>query len=143
MANLTILPVSIASDLGALALEVRRKVFIVEQNVPETVERDAYDAEATHVVAIDGGDVVGTLRIVFLTEHAKFGRVAVLRQARGNGIAMRMMQAGMQIARSRGENRFYLTSQTDKTALYEKLGFVACGDEFEEAGIPHRAMKNY
>ncbi|TPM06432.1 GNAT family N-acetyltransferase [Mesorhizobium sp. B2-3-11] len=143
MANLTILPVSIASDLGALALEVRRKVFIVEQNVPETVERDAYDAEATHVVAIDGGDVVGTLRIVFLTEHAKFGRVAVLRQARGNGIAMRMIQAGMQIARSRGENRFYLTSQADKTALYEKLGFVACGDEFEEAGIPHRAMKNY
>ncbi|MEI9412447.1 GNAT family N-acetyltransferase [Mesorhizobium salmacidum] len=117
-------------------------MFIVEQNVPETVEQDAYDALATHLVAIAGGYVVGTLRIVFLTEHAKFGRVALLRQ-RGNGIAMRMMQAGMQIARSRGENRFYLTSQADKTALYEKLGFVACGDEFEEAGMPHRAMKNY
>jgi predicted GNAT family N-acyltransferase len=143
MSDVRILPVSIASDLGALALEVRRKVFIVEQNVPETVERDAYDVEATHLVAIDGGDVVGTLRIVFLAEHAKFGRVAVLRQARGKGIAARMMQAGMQIARSRGETRFYLTSQADKTALYEKLGFVAYGDEFEEAGMPHLAMKTY
>ncbi|TPK76506.1 GNAT family N-acetyltransferase [Mesorhizobium sp. B2-4-17] len=143
MSDLTILPVSIASDLGALALEVRRKVFIVEQNVPETVERDAYDAEAIHLVAIDGGDVVGTLRIVFLPEHAKFGRVAVLRHARGKGIASRMMQAGMKIARSRGESRFYLTSQADKISFYEKLGFVAYGDAFEEAGMPHRAMKTY
>ena len=27
--------------------------------------------------------------------------------------------------------------------LYEKLGFVAFGDEFEEGGMPHRAMKTY
>src|SRR5262249_7174682 len=101
MSDLTILPVPIASDLGAIALEVRRTVFIVEQNVPETVERDAYDADAVHLVAIDGGDVVGTLRIVFLPEHAKFGRVGVLRRARGKGIATRMMQAAMEIARAR------------------------------------------
>jgi predicted GNAT family N-acyltransferase len=143
MPDLTILSVPIASDLGAIALEIRRIVFIVEQNVPETVERDDYDAEATHLVAIDGGDVVGTLRIVFLPEHAKFGRVGVLGKARGKGIASRMMVAAMEIARARGETRFYLTSQVDKLALYEKLGFVAFGDEFEEGGLPHRAMKTY
>ena len=143
MADLTILSIPIASDLGRLAHEVRRQVFIVEQKVPETVERDAYDAEAIHLVAIDDGNVVGTLRIVFLPEHAKFGRVAVLEQARGKGIATRMMQAAMDIARARGEGRFYLTSQSDKVALYEKLGFMAYGDEFVEGGMPHRAMKTY
>jgi predicted GNAT family N-acyltransferase len=143
MSDPVILSVPIASDLGALAYEVRRQVFIVEQNVPEAVERDAYDAEAVHLIAIDEGDVVGTLRIVFLPEHAKFGRVAVLRSARGKGIASLMMQAAMEIARQRGETRFYLTAQTDKIALYEKLGFVAYGDEFEEGGMPHRAMKTY
>ena len=143
MADLTILSVPIASDLGKLALELRREVFIVEQKVPETVERDALDAEAVHLVAIDDGDVVGTLRIVFLPEHAKFGRVAVLRQARGKGIATEMMRAAMATARERGESRFYLTSQSDKVGLYEKLGFVAFGDEFEEGGMPHRAMKTY
>ena len=143
MTDLTILSVPITSDLGALALEVRRRVFILEQNVPETIERDTYDAEAAHLVAIDNGDVVGTLRIVFLPEHAKFGRVAVLREARGKGIASKMMRAAMEIARGRGESRFYLTSQSDKVALYEKLGFVAFGDEFEEGGLPHRSMKTY
>ena len=116
MADLTILSVPIASDLGKLALELRREVFIVEQNVPETVERDAYDPEAVHLVAIDGGDVVGTLRIVFLQEHAKFGRVAVLRKARGKGIATEMMQAAMEIASARGESRFYLTSRPTRSA---------------------------
>ena len=143
MTDLSILSVPIASDLGKLALDVRRQVFIVEQSVPETVERDAYDAEAVHLVAIDEGNIVGTLRIVFLPEHAKFGRVAVLQQARGKGIATKMMQAAMEIARERGESRFYLTSQSDKVALYEKLGFTAFGDEFEEGGLPHRAMKTY
>lgn len=143
MSDMTILPVSIASDLGALALEIRRKVFIVEQNVPETVEQDVHDAEAIHLVAIHEGNVVGTLRIVFLPEHAKFGRVAVLPLARGKGIATQMIQAGMQMARLRGETRFYLTSQADKTTLYEKLGFVAYGDQFQDAGMPHRAMKTY
>jgi predicted GNAT family N-acyltransferase len=143
MTDLTTLSVPIASDLGKLALDVRRQVFIVEQNVPETVERDAYDAEAVHLVGVDNGDVVGTLRIVFLPEHAKFGRVAVLRTARGKGIATKMMGAAMEIAKARGESRFYLTSQSDKVALYEKLGFVAFGDEFEEGGLPHRKMKTY
>ena len=143
MAALTILPVPIASDLGLLALEIRRQVFIVGQGVPETIERDAYDAEALHLVAIDNGDVVGTLRVVFLSAHAKFGRVAVLPQARGKGIATEMMQLGMELARARGEIRFFLTAQADKTTLYEKLGFVAFGDEFQEAGMPHRAMRTY
>lgn len=39
--------------------------------------------------------------------------------------------------------RFFLTAQADKTTLYEKLGFVAYGDEFQEAGMPRRAMRTY
>jgi len=138
-----ILAVPLASDLGALGLELRREVFIVEQNVPEDVERDAYDATATHVVALLDGNVVGVLRILFLAEHVKIGRVAVARSARGKGIATRLMNFAMALARARGETRFYLTAQTDKLALYEKLGFVAFGEEFEDGGMPHLAMKTY
>jgi predicted GNAT family N-acyltransferase len=143
MSHPLILSVPFGSDLGDLAYAVRREVFVVEQNVPESLERDEYDPAAVHIVAIDDGNVVGTLRIVFLPEHAKFGRVAVLRASRGKGIATAMMKAAMTIAADRGESRFYLTSQTDKVPLYEKLGFVAYGDQFDEAGIPHRAMKTY
>lgn len=138
-----ILEVPLTSDLGLLGLALRREVFVVEQNVPEDVESDAYDASATHLVAVDGGMVVGVLRVVFLEEHVKIGRVAVVRFARGKGIATALMHYAMDLARARGETRFYLTAQTDKLALYEKLGFAAFGEEFQDGGLPHLAMKNY
>ena len=80
---------------------------------------------------------------MFLDEHVKFGRVVVAASARGKGIASKMMRFAMDLAAARGETRFYLTAQTDKLALYEKLGFVAFGDEFQDGGMPHLAMKTY
>lgn len=118
-------------------------MFVHEQHVPPEEEFDAYDLTATHVVALLGGDVVGALRILFLDEHAKFGRVAVAASARGKGIASAMMRFAMGHAAGRGETRFYLTAQIDKLALYEKLGFVAFGEEFQDGGMPHLAMKTY
>lgn len=135
--------VPIDSDLGRLGLALRREVFVGEQKVPPDIELDSYDSTATHVVAVCDGDVVGVLRVVFLPDHAKFGRVAVRASHRGRGIASAMMRFAMELARARGEVRHYLTSQLDKVPLYEKLGFAAFGDVFTEAGIPHRAMKNY
>ena len=85
--------------------------------MPPELEFDEYDLTATHVVAILDGDVVGCLRIVFLAEHAKFGRVVVAGSARGRGIATAMMRYAMDLARARGETRYYLTAQSDKLAL--------------------------
>jgi predicted GNAT family N-acyltransferase len=138
-----ILAVPLSSDLGNLGLALRRRVFVHEQHVPPELEFDEYDLKATHVIAVIDGDVVGCLRIVFLDEHAKFGRVVVAASARGRGIATAMMRHAMELARLRGETRFYLTAQSDKLGLYEKLGFVAFGDEFDDAGMPHFAMKTY
>jgi predicted GNAT family N-acyltransferase len=143
MSDPLILAVPLNSDLGRLALALRADVFVVEQKVPETIERDEYDAAATHVVALQDGAVAGVLRIVFLPEHAKIGRVAVAANARGRGIATSIMHFAMALSRARGETKFYLTSQTDKVGLYEKLGFTVFGDEFEDGGMPHLAMKNY
>lgn len=138
-----VLIVPLFSDLGNLGLALRREVFVHEQHVPPEEEFDAYDLTATHVVAIDDGNVVGCLRILFLDEHVKFGRVVVAASARGKGIASTMMRFAMDHAAARGQTRFYLTAQTDKLALYEKLGFVAFGEQFQDGGMPHLAMKTY
>ena len=143
MSEPIILAVPLFSELGNLGLALRRDVFILEQHVPAEEEFDAYDLTATHIVAILDGDVVGALRILFLDEHVKIGRVVVSRTARGRGVASVMMRYAMDLARSRGETRFYLTAQTDKLALYEKLGFVAFGEQFQDGGMPHLAMKTY
>ncbi|MEO6012576.1 MAG: GNAT family N-acetyltransferase [Devosia sp.] len=143
MSEVTILTVPLFSELGNLGLALRREVFITEQHVPADEEFDSYDLTATHVVALLDGDLVGVLRILFLDEHVKIGRVAVSATARGKGVASRLMHHAMDLAKSRGETKFYLTAQTDKLALYEKLGFVAFGDEFQDGGMPHLAMKTY
>jgi predicted GNAT family N-acyltransferase len=141
--DITVLRVPAFSSLCNAAFNVRREVFVWEQNVPEELEHDEYDATATHFVAITEGEVVGTLRVVALPEHAKIGRVAVRQHFRGRGIAKAMMQAAMAFARDNGQERLYLTAQTDKLGMYEKLGFVAFGEIFDDAGMPHRAMRTY
>ncbi|HWA18637.1 MAG TPA: GNAT family N-acetyltransferase [Devosia sp.] len=143
MSDPLILTVPVFSDLGNLALALRRDVFVGEQHVPAHEEFDEYDLSCTHVVALLEGSVVGALRIIELPEHVKIGRVAVAHAARGKGIATAMMRYAMDFARGRGHKRFYLTAQIDKLALYEKLGFTAFGDQFQDGGMPHLAMKTY
>lgn len=143
MSELVILPVPSFSLLCNAAFALRREVFVWEQKVPEAEEHDEYDLTATHFVAISEGEVVGTLRLIDLAEHTKIGRVAVRQLFRGQGIARKLIAAAMAHARQRGQDRFYLTAQSDKLGFYESLGFVAFGPEFQDGGMPHRAMRNY
>lgn len=138
-----VIRVPASSTLGKAALDLRHQVFVLEQGVPVEEEVDEYDPEATHYVAVYEGELVGTLRLVFMKEHVKIGRVAVSFEHRGKGIARKMMVAAMDFCQKGGADRFYLTAQIDKITLYEKLGFVAFGPEFMDAGIPHLAMKTY
>ena len=48
------------------ALALREIVFIEEQSVPESMERDDDDATAYHVLALAGGHAIGTGRLVML-----------------------------------------------------------------------------
>lgn len=139
----TILIVPPFSTLCNAAFALRREVFVWEQQVPEADEHDADDLTATHFVAIVAGEVVGTLRLIDKPEHVKIGRVAVRQSFRGHGIARQLMTSAMEHARARGRDRFYLTAQSDKLGMYEKLGFTAFGPEFQDGSMPHRAMRSY
>lgn len=139
----TILSVPVFSTLCNAAFALRREVFVWEQKVPEEDEMDDYDLTATHFAAIEDGEVVGTLRLIFLDEHVKIGRVAVRQSFRGRGIAKALLRTAMSYASGKGQDKFYLGAQSDKLAFYESLGFVAFGPEFEDGGMPHRAMRTY
>jgi predicted GNAT family N-acyltransferase len=142
--DITLLTVPVFSTLCNAAFGLRREVFILEQQIPESEEFDADDLTATHLVAIAAGNVVGTLRIIHAPEHAKLGRVVVAKPWRGRGISTMLLQRAMDIARATGQSRFYLTAQHDKLRVYEKLGFVAYGEPFDDgSGILHLAMKTY
>lgn len=118
---------------------VRRAVFVEEQKVPAEIELDEFDAVSLHAVAFDGaGRVVGTGRLL---PDGHIGRMAVLRQARGVGVGGALLAALMQAARARGDREVVLSAQTHAMPFYRRFGFVAEGDEYDDAGIPHRVMR--
>jgi predicted GNAT family N-acyltransferase len=126
---------------GAFAL--RDLVFCGEQGVPREEEIDSRDDDALHLVAVapEHGHVVGTLRLLLDAQDAapvaKIGRVAVAREWRRRGIALRMLELALAAARERGCTRARLAAQLEAVALYEHAGFAVESELFEEAGIQH------
>ncbi len=126
-----------STDRTALR-QVRREVFIVEQSVPEELEWDDDDPVSVHALATLNREPVGTGR---LTPAGKIGRVAVCQRCRGSGLGLRIMKLLLDAARRRGLAAVALNAQVAAMPFYEKLGFRAEGQVFDEAGIPHRTMR--
>lgn len=125
-----------------LAHAVRRRVFIEEQGVDESVEMDGRDGDAVHVVLTDAAEPVATARLRFPEEStAKIERVAVLADYRGEGLGRRVMDAAESVATDRRATDAVLHAQLRVREFYERLGYVAEGETFEEADIPHVQMR--
>jgi predicted GNAT family N-acyltransferase len=137
MQDLAVFLTTWSTDRPALQ-HVRREVFIVEQSVPEELEWDDADPVSVHALATLNREPVGTGR---LTPAGKIGRVAVARRCRGAGLGLRIMRLLLDEARHRGLTEVSLNAQVPVVPFYEKLGFRAEGKAFDEAGIPHRAMR--
>ena len=117
---------------------LRRSVFIVEQQVPEAMEWDEFDAVSVHVLAHDfQGNPIGTGRLL---PDGHVGRMAVTRTWRGRGVGSAILEFLISCVRKRGDVALHLNAQTHAIGFYERHGFVAHGDEFPDAGIPHRQM---
>jgi predicted GNAT family N-acyltransferase len=123
------------------ALELRRRVYVDEQGVTLEADRDGLDPDALHVVAIDGGRVVGTCRLVFEDGLARLGRMAVDNEMRGRGLGAAILATADRVARAAGATRIRLHAQTAARSLYERGGFQIRGEEFMEEGIPHVTME--
>lgn len=134
-------------DSFAEAMDIRTKVFVEEQKVPAELERDEYDEAATHFLLLEKGEPVATGRVVDFQDRcqsrpvAKIGRVAVLSEHREQGFGEFLMWKILDYAREQGYEQAVLDSQTQAVVFYENLGFEKEGFEFEDAGIPHLAMR--
>ncbi len=142
MSAVQIIPV-VTQAQRAAAYDIRRAVFVAEQGVSEALELDGRDDEAWHLLALQAGRPVGTLRMRVLEAGAlaKIERVAVLPEARGLAIGRRLMAAALAKAAADGRSWAKLHAQLQVQEFYAKLGFIAEGARFEEDGIMHVAMR--
>ena len=121
-----------SEDEVAEALALRSRVFCEEQGVSFEADQDGRDPEATHIVAVDDGAVIGTCRLLFRGPVARLG---------GDGIAAAILREADRIAADAGAASIALHAQTYALPLYESAGYHQYGPTFVEEGIEHVAME--
>lgn len=128
---------------------VRETVFICEQQCPVEIEFDEYDSVAFHYILTDeNGAVIGCCRILTNEIGVKIGRIAILKEYRGNNygyeIVSNAINEAKKVCEEAGkpfpETKIYVDAQVYANGFYRKLGFLETGDEFIEANIPHNRM---
>ncbi|MBI1173634.1 MAG: GNAT family N-acetyltransferase [Sideroxydans sp.] len=125
-------------DGEPLLRAVRESVFIREQNVPPELEWDGLDETSRHALALSAkGDAIGCGRIL---PDGHIGRIAVVPQWRKQTVGTAIMEALLNDARAHGFKRVEVDAQVYAIPFYRRFGFEEDGEEFMDAGIPHRKM---
>ena len=116
---------------------VRTPVFIEEQAVTPEFEWDDLDATAVHLLTTFNNRPIACLRII---NYYKIGRMAVLRQYRGNGLGAALLLEAVSICKQHGGKTVYLSAQTHAISFYQKAGFKVTSAEYCDVDITHVDM---
>lgn len=122
--------------IAAHAHQIRKKVFVIEQNVNPDMEFDCFETQCQHYLAYFENRAVGTARWRETMDGIKLERIAVLPQYRNKGIGKILLMHLIEDVKI--HNRpIYVTAQTHMYLFFEKCGFQKLEGELTEVGIPH------
>ncbi|MGQ3888404.1 GNAT family N-acetyltransferase [Legionella sp. CNM-1927-20] len=122
-------------------LAIRKKVFVEGQKVPLAEELDGKDNKSTHYLLTIDQIPVGVARVRYLNNTAKIERVAILPDYQGQGLGNQLMQVIIaELKQDKKITTAKLGAQSHAVSFYEKLGFKVYGNEYMDAGIPHKDM---
>ena len=90
----------------------------------------------------DQDKIIGTGRLFpYLgNDDYKLGRIAVLKEYRGNGIGTKILKHLELIAKDKKVNQIILEAQSDKLNFYLKENYIIEGDKYLMDGIYHNLM---
>jgi ElaA protein len=124
-------------------LALRIAVFVVEQSCPYQ-EADGLDHAAVHLLGEHESEIMACLRLLppgAENTSVQIGRVAVVGDARGSGLARKMMEKALnRAAEQYPGHAVFVSAQTYLCDFYQSLGFEVSGDGYLEDGIPHLPM---
>jgi len=118
---------------------LRVDVFVVEQQCPYP-ELDGRDVEpaTVHLWFEEDGKVLATIRVLDDGATRAIGRVATAANARGRGLAARLMEEGIALCAG---HPVTLGAQAYLEDWYARFGFRRSGPDYVEDGIPHLPMR--
>jgi predicted GNAT family N-acyltransferase len=122
-----------------IAFEIRRKVFVVEQQVDEREEYDEFEPTSIHYLVFVNEIPVGTARWRITENGIKLERFAVLKEYRNAKAGSAVLRKVLEDVKPLGK-KIYLNAQVPAMKFYEREGFVSEGDMFLECNIKHFKM---
>ena len=122
---------------------LRLETFVTEQKIT-LPELDDQDLKAIHVYQLNENktNALATCRI-FQNETGEWvlGRVAVSKQARGQGLGKKMLEAVHKyLKEEKNAGSISCHAQQYVQKFYESLGYETQGEVFQEANIDHIMM---
>lgn len=123
------------------SLNLRKKVFVEEQQVPIELEVEGEDA-CIHFVLYEEKTPQATVRLLPKPENVyKVQRMAVAKEARKKGYGKKIMTYVEEFAKEHGGKALTLGAQVQAIPFYETIGYQVFGNEYLDAGIKHFDMK--
>jgi predicted GNAT family N-acyltransferase len=135
--------VAFASDDYDKMVALRNAVLRVPLGRVLKPEELARDAQYTHLAAFNTAEeAIGTVLLSGESNiQARARQVAVRADMQGQGIGAKLMAYAEAEATMRGFAEMILHARNSAVHFYASIGYVAEGDFFEEAGIPHIFMR--
>ncbi|MCC8022191.1 MAG: GNAT family N-acetyltransferase, partial [Clostridiales bacterium] len=78
--------------------------------------------------------------IIFDGDTYHLGRIAVLKECRGRQLGDFLVRMMADRCFAHGAREVHLGAQDHAVGFYRKIGFEVCGEEYDDAGIPHFPM---
>ena len=121
--------VHIATEANDIAdcLALRKRIFVVEQAIPDHLDSDGLDDDAVHVIVRRGDDshnvIAATGRLVWEGTEGVLARIAVDEAFRGQGLGQIIVQRLEEAARQRGLQSLSLHPHQYLERFYRRLGY--------------------
>lgn len=121
---------------------IRKSVFIIEQGIDEKEEFDRFDNDnkTDYLLLYFDKKPVATARLVYNDNKFKIGRIAVLKEFRGEHLGDSIVRVIISKAFDRGAEIVYVDAQNYAVPFYQRFGFTVIGDEIIDRGLPHMPM---
>jgi putative N-acetyltransferase (TIGR04045 family) len=120
---------------------IRHEIFVKEQKLFFKSDRDEFDSNAIHIIALLHGEVIGTVRVYEREENVWFGsRLAVLKPFRGRAGKV-LIEKAKETVKKRKAKKFMAYVQLPNVPFFRRHRWKSVGDVIDYHGIPHQLME--
>ena len=136
---------AVTPELLEACLRLRREVFTGELGVPAEVERDEHDRPGDpcrQFLIVREGEGIGAVRCLPMPDRTmRLQRFCIRRACRGKSAGRQTLRALEALFRREGFTAVELDAKCSAQGFYAACGYETVSGVFEEAGVPHVAMR--